>query len=256
MSKTLKNILMGFTLLCVVVLVVFCVELILINRGNNDRSAPVISNVAPEDPAGDELQNGYDPFADDPFNENGPFPPAPEDISNINALIPPNAQRESFLLSEIAELAFYIDMDFFERFEPPHGLILTHLSDGDAKIEISFDLISPLGGINAHAVNFLYNYLDGGDTVVEGMRSVGNSQVRGVLVTGENAGDTFYAWLIDISDLEAEADLALVIVINYSTDEQRDMIYTVLDTMSINMLVTAPAYDDLYDLDDIDDTDD
>lgn len=253
MNKTLKNVIMGFTLICVIALVVFCVELFLLNRDNDGRPDPVISNVEPEEPAdNEELPNEYDPREDDPVDAY----PDPNGYINENVphvAISENAQREAFLLSSIAELVLYVDMEYFEREDLAYGTMFNFLPDGDASIEISISFISPQGGVYALADNFLYNYLSGAETIVEGEQSIANSQVRGLFVTGQTAGRTYSAWLRDIADLDAD-NFALVIVVNYSTTDQRNMIYSVLDTLSINMLVTAPADDD--NIDDVDDADD
>jgi len=239
MSKTLKNIIMVFTLLCVIFLIVFCVELFLINRGSNTTPETVISGDDPEEPP-ENLLTFDDPVSDDPFDLNDPVTDPIDDDRSGPAVTPPlTATRQSFLLSAgIAELVFYVDMELFERSDLGDGWFYSYLAEGNAGIEISLVYVHPQGGINTLANDFLHNYLDGGDTIVEGERSIGRSPIRGTFVTGENGGETFSAWLRSLSDFDLDS-LALVVVVNYEDITQSDVIFTILDTMYINMLNTT-----------------
>ena len=239
MSKILKNIIMIFTLLCVIFVIVFCVELFLLNRESDDTPEPALSNNDANDPS------------DDPFGEDDPFPfddlfldsAEPDDMSGPGVTPPINATRQSFLLSQDAELVFYVDMELFGIEELGSGWYFPYLSDGNAGLEVNFTFIQPQAGIAALADNFLYNLLDGEETIIQGEQSIGRSPVRGVFVTGENNGEIYSAWLRSLSDFGSDT-LALVVRINYETDAQRDIIFSILDTMYINILTeTSPDGD-------------
>jgi len=239
MNKILKNIIMIFTLLCVIFVIVFCVELFLLNRDSEDTSKPALSNNDAEDSSDDPLGED-DPFGfDDLFSD-------PGDSGNLTgpgAAPPINATRQSFLLSQDAELIFYVDMELFGIEELGSGWYFPYLADGNAGLEVNFTFIQPQAGIAALADNFLYNYLDGEETIIQGEQAIGRSPVRGVFVTGENAGETYSAWLRSLSDFGSET-LALVVRINYETDAQRDIIYSILDTMYINTQTDDPENGD------------
>ena len=238
MNKTLKNIIMVFTLLCIIFVIVFCVELFLLNRSSNRSPDPVVSTRDPDEPPDENLLTFDDPAPDDPFGLEDPFNDLIDDDRTGPAVTPPlTASRQSFLLSAgIAELVFFVDMELFERTDLGDGLFYSYLGDGNAGIEITFAFVHPQGGISAVADTWLHNYLDGADSTVEGERSIGRSPIRGTYVTGvNNNGETYSAWLRSLSDFESDS-LALVVVVNYEDTMQSGVIYSILDTMFINML--------------------
>ena len=241
MSPLLKNGIMIFTLLCAILVVVFCVELFLLNRDTDSSPPPVVADNDPDEaPGGDNLDETF-PWLDDDFNlgdsatgGNGEGDPTD------SAVTPPQGttRQSFFIFPGVAELVFYVDMELFERSDLGDGIYFSHMSDGNAGLEITFAFVHPQGGISDLAENFLYNYLDGEDANVQGTRTIGSSQVTGIFVTGENRGETFSAWLRSLSDFDSDS-LALVVVINYQTNSQRDAIYSILDTMYINMLTES-----------------
>jgi hypothetical protein len=240
MSKVTKNVVMVFTLVCVVVLVIFCVELFLLNRDNGDRRPDAtISNNETEAPSPDgDLQIADDPSQDLVPDEIEPETDPPEDTEEPDSAVTPpeNARPHVFLLSaDVAELVFYIDTTVFETENLGESWLFSYLHGEDAWLEIGFVFVHPEDGARELAQNFLHNYLEGDYSTFEGERTIGNSSVRGVFVTGENEGETFEAWLRDLADLGA-GSLALVVVVRHSTEEERDALYRVLDTMSIRML--------------------
>ena len=252
MNKTLKNLITAFTVLCLIVFVVFCIQLLVINRDNRPERDPVLSDVGTgtpsetESPPTDNVLTFDDPNGDDDWLTND-YPENNDDgflLQTPTIPPPPNTERHAFPLEMgVAELVFYVDMELFEFTNLGDGWHFSNLTGGYSGLEITFVFVHPQGGVNAVADGFLHNYLDGADSVVMGERSIGSSQVRGIFVTGENDGETYSAWLRSHSDFGNDS-LALVIVINYRNDAQRDLIYDILDTMHINMLITDDGGDD------------
>ena len=242
MSKTLKNIITAFSALCMIVLVVFCVELFLLNRDSSAGRNSTLSNGESNDPLDDaptestvlifdDLTGSRDPVFSDTFGDENSI-----QIAGPAVPPPPNAQRESFMLSpNIAELVFYVDMELFDLVDLGDGLYYSYLSDDNVGLEIGFAFVHPQGGISFLAENYLNNYLDGGESVVLGERPIGRSQVRGIFVSGDNQNVTYNAWLISLANYDLDT-LALVVVVKYESEAQSEVLNSILDTMFINTL--------------------
>ena len=243
MSKTLKNIVSVFTLICVIIFLVFCMQLFMLNRNNDSEPNRVISNNNAQ-----TSDDGLEPDDNHDINLNdgiGPLPNPNDDLFQPAAPITPpqNTTRQSFLLSPgVAELVYYVDLELFERIDQGESLLYKYTADGTAELEISFYFIHPQGGVNALADNFLSNYLDGAEEIIEAEQRIGQSQVRGVFVTGQSNDQTYSAWLRSLADLDV-ASMALVIFINYHTDLQRDMLYDILDTLHIGSVSSGNTTD-------------
>jgi hypothetical protein len=251
MSKVTKNVVMVFTLFCVVMLIIFCVELFLLNRDRDDRPDVTISSNGENVPTnGEEMQNIDDLLQNIPPDETEPALDIPPDNDQPDGVItttpPQGAHPHTVLLPPgTAELTFFVEIEYFEREElgDGNGWLFTYLQGEDAWLEVGFMLVPPQGGILEIAQTFLDNYLDDGDySNFEGERAVANSTVRGLFVTGESEGVTYDAWLRDLADL-GESTLALIFVTRHSTDEERDILYRILDTMSIQMLIEEDPED-------------
>ena len=150
MNKTVKNIVMVFTLVTAIFLIVFCVELILVNRENERDSADASAAAS----GGDSEENGengepddqepYDNGADTNGTENG-------DEGEQNGEETPDASRfelPMLLEEEAMTLIIYADEAIFD-FEvgDRDDWFFTYTGDGQASLRISFDFISPAGGI-------------------------------------------------------------------------------------------------------------
>jgi len=232
MTKTLKNILMLFTLICAIFLVVFCVELILVNRDNDATVGSAISDArtTENDETDTELSeddpenNGEEDFGWEQFNETI----VPREQVTLST-----GQRFALpMLEEQQTLIIFVDEYNFNYFEEEIGWWFEYTGEGNASLEITFDLISPPGGINVLAERVLYGYLDGGNSTVLGERRIGESELRGVHAVGENEGITHEAWVHSITGSNDEG-LALVFIISYQNDEQRAALNEILDTMTM-----------------------
>ena len=244
MSKTLKNIITAFSALCMIVLVVFCVELFLLNRdGASGRDSSSLSGDTADPSDSEGINNSILIFDDLPGSQAQAPPGSPEENDEPAAgpAVAPSleAQRQRFLLAAgIAELVFYVDMELFERSEETGSIFYRHLPDRDSWIELSFAAINPQDGVSVLAEGFL-----GSEQIIEGERSIGRSPIRGTFMTIEMAGETYSAWLRSLADFNTER-LALVVVIKYQNIMESDLIFSILDTMYINMLTETPPDDD------------
>ena len=241
MSKTTKNIVLVFTLLCSVVLVLFCVELVIINSGNE--SGSTLSNGDPansgEAANGDgESPNGADSFFGDP-NGTGPGSGQLDDPGLTDGLpLDLRVTRRNHLISGGAELVLYADEELFDFEEIDENRIYTYLGEGIASFEIHLALIQPQDGLDGLASRYLRNYSDDIEATVGDERNIGRTSISGLFVSGSHDGIEYEAWLRSMSDFGQDT-IALVFVIYYEDQTQRDALFNVLDTMEIVILEDA-----------------
>jgi hypothetical protein len=239
MNKTVKNIVMVFTLLCVLFLIVFCVELILVNReaAQNDTGA-AISASEPSQP--DENEEGEEP-ANGNGEDNGNGGDSNGDNGDANGgetiviPVPQDGTRfELPMLGEDQTLIVYADESLFRYSEGEADWLFTYLGEGTASLEIAFDFITPPGGMERLAGVFLDGYLDGGESTVLGEQEIGESELRGHAITGEQAdGDlTFEAWIHSLTG-SMDVGTAVVFVMKYENEGQRAALYTIIDSMEM-----------------------
>lgn len=231
MNNIVKNLLLALTLVCVIALIVFCIQLIVINRGGDTGDAEsVVSGDAQED--GDETSTDGD------------------DETTVPPGIPqlPQGTRHQITVTTDSRLIVYAREDLFD-FET--GGIdfwsrFIYRGIGEARLELSFESISPLGmAVTAEA--FLNNYSGDTASVVSGEEYIRGSSVRGYHVSTLAAGGIYEAWIHNLVD----SDLALVFVIFYENDTQRDALYEVLSTLDIERVaVDEPFFNDQDDQDD------
>ena len=223
LSKTIKNVLMVFALVCIVVLVVFTIELIVINSGggDNDGSDPTQSDSPPE-------ENG-DPTGSPQSDPTGDIrPPGGTDGLPNGSPTAPTGKRYELLYSSTETLVVFADEELFEydaQMEAANKFIYN--DEDNASLLIHFDSLPQ--GAERRAEQILDGYLDGNDSHVSGESPIRRSQLRGVYVSGvNNTGETFEAWVHVIA-----GDIAMTFIINYRNDDQKNALYTVLDTLRL-----------------------
>jgi len=245
MTRTVKNIVMAFTLLCAIFLVIFVVELILVNRdtGEDYNGSAIFNGQAVTNGA----ENGEEPNGPDELGE-----PAAIGLGDELIIIPGEGTRfEIEMLDTGLTLVLYVDEGVFD-FRPEDGEVERYwwfyyraddsITDRVA-LEVAIDFITPPDGIDGLASRFLDGYLEGADSIVRGERDIRNSSLRGVEVAGEREDGRIYeAWIHRLVERSAH-ELAVVFVIRYDTDEQRDALYSILDTLYM-ISDHEPEYDE------------
>jgi len=225
MSKISKNLLLALTLVCAIVLIIFCVELIIINRGvEPGEQGPGVSGQPPEenedpdpeseDPTEDPTENGDPDGTDDP----GIQVPRP----------PPQGTRRELPISttDDAKLVIYTKDELFDFTENELDWLITYTGGGNASLEIGFEFISTRAVADV-IETFLNNYTGGNDSVGSGEEVIKGSSLRGYHVSASVENGFYEAWIHNLPD----SDFALVFVIFYQDDQQRDALYEVLGTM-------------------------
>jgi len=222
MSNLLKNILLGFTFVCVIVLLVFCIQLIVLNRGGEPSGpGPAISGGQQGDENPDREGEGEeDPDGEGEQGTNG----------NVQSTPRPPAQgtRHELMVTLDSVLVIYARDELFDFEEREIDWWFNYKGGGNATLEISYILITAQGVV-AHAESFLNNYTGGTEAFFVGEDLIVSSEISGYHVTAVHGGGMYEAWIHTLPS----SDLALVFVINYENNQQRDALYEVLSTLDM-----------------------
>ena len=222
MNNISKNLLLALSLVCVIALIVFCIQLIVLNRGVEPiEPGSVVSGGSQP---GNEPDNDEEPPDDEEGDGNEP------EVVPVTPRPPPQGTRREIPVTENSRLVIYSSDDVFE-FEERDFDWWFRYTGGSAALEISYTAIGPQGVV-VDAETFLNPYTGGTDSVFHGDVSIHGSLIRGYHVTAQSGSDTYEAWI----HLLIDSDLALVFVINYENDQQRDALYDVLSSMDIESL--------------------
>jgi len=227
MGNLTKNLLLGLTLVCVIALIVFFVQLIVLNRGVEPREPGATISADPqqedekEDPDA-ETPDEETPDADEVDGDNEPAQTTPRPQ--------PQGTRHELLVAADTEtkLIVYAKEELFEFVENETNWEFIYSGEGEALLEIGFMFISPRG-LASDAETYLSNYTDGSETEFEGEQSIQDSELRGYHLSAQRGSTSYEAWIHALPD----SDLALVFVISYINSQQRDLLYEVLSTMEM-----------------------
>ena len=233
MTKTLKNAVMIFTLLAAIFLIFFCIELILVNRNtDDDGDSDTLLSQTQENGEDENEQNLTN--EDLPYDENGASHDIPAATDDIDIPMPVIGRRfEMPMDGTDLTLVAYPDLDFFDLIEGNYDWLFIYTLGGNASLEISFDFIQPLEGMSGLAERFLDGYLDGGESTVLGEGYIGNSELRGYAVIGQDEDDTtFEAWIHSLTG-NPDAGLAVVFVLQFENEAQRAALHTIIDNMEM-----------------------
>jgi len=238
MSNITKNLILALTLVCIIALIVFCVQLIVLNRGVEPREpGAVVSGDSQaddedtdQDADGDQQQNDID---DGNIDGTGGIDLVPEPPR-----MPPQGLRYEFLVTDSNRLVVYAQEELFDFEEGDLDWWFLYIGEGGgiATLEIAYTLITSQG-VAAHAETFLNRYSGNTTSEFSGEQSIQGSELRGYHVSTQSGGEVYEAWIHTLDD----NDLALVFVINYQNDIQRDALYEVLSTLSMISTSAAPG---------------
>jgi len=225
MNNISKNLLLALSLVCVIALIVFCIQLIVLNRGVEPREPESITTGGP--PQGDEDTETIG----DESTEGDASPDDFSDMQQAPPPLPPQGTRRTIMVSDNSRLIIYARDELFDYDVGDIDWWFTYKGDGNASLGISFEFIT-FQGMAAHAESFLNSYTGGTGAIFSGEESIRGSLLRGYHVTAQNGGETFEAWLYPMIG----SDISLVFVINYSNDQQRDALYEVLSSMDMEII--------------------
>ncbi|MCL2628094.1 MAG: hypothetical protein FWD44_05265 [Oscillospiraceae bacterium] len=222
MSNITKNLFLALTFLCVIALVVFCIQLIVINSGVEPRQPDeIISGDGPPDGQGNENPGGSE-------SPGGSENPGGGDNEPPTTRPPPQGERREIMLDANNTLVIYARTETFGFTNNDLDWKFNYTGGGNAGLEIRFELLSL--NINVDAEMMLNRHTNSTGAEYRGEQSIQGSPVRGYFVTLNEAGVTYEAWLHQLEG----SDLAVAFIINYSTNEQRDALYEVLSSIDID----------------------
>jgi len=230
MSKTVKNLIIAFTMVCVVVFAIFLIELMMLNRGNGEGSGPE-TNIPANPPAtgGDPSAGGQTPGTGQQGGAGEPDDPDSTDDTRP----PPVGKRHELELPADLILVVYADDELFEFSQPESEDILGVFSfkgRGTAMLEIRFVFMPQ--GASEFAEGFLSDNYDIENAVVGVVEPIGDSQISGLFVEGTKDGTTFEVWIYSFPNPEVEG-AGLAFVITYQNDTHMYNLNDILDSLHI-----------------------
>jgi len=236
MSNITKNLLLALTLVCIIALVVFCIQLIVLNRGvspttpgatvsgGSQQGSQGSSGSETNDPDSDDI-NGEDGFQDDDGYDNGG-----EDHTPPVVRPPPHGTRRTIAVTPDSRLVVYSDDEQFEYVEGDRDWWFIYSGQGEAALEIQFTLIVTQGGISVHTQEFLNNYAGSTNATVTGEESIHGSSLTGYHASATVGSGTYEVWIHTLTD----SDLALAFVIFYENERQRELLYDMLSWLDFD----------------------
>ena len=229
MSKMIKNFLIVLSLVFTIVLVVFCIELFMLNRRPGDSGDEMLSQHAGN---GDDEGAGAAEPQSPPGTAAAAGAGAPVETSRPPEQPPPRTgTRHELLMPGDLLLVLYVQEELFQYTELELAWMFTYTGEGAASLEICYAHM-PLG-VNALAEHYLDNYVGEDRTLVGNKGPIGRSALDGVFMSGDIDGENYEAWIhaFTIADLE---DMGVSFVIHYRDNEQKEAIYSILDTLDID----------------------
>ena len=227
MNKTLKILIMFFSVVCLAVLVVFCVELFLQNRGveRGVIQAPAVTTDDSNDQPPDYNDNEeYQPQEEEP----------PEDIPPEPLL----EWREIIMPSGEFVLGMYVDINSFEHDDTEEVVdSFIYLGEG-ATAFLGIHMVRIPEESDNYAIEFMENSF-GVQGVPDEMyyyderyriTFIGDSDLSGVYAIAIEEEVTYETWILAIPYTD---NLGVAITIRWQNDTQRIGLEAILNTMEL-----------------------
>jgi len=229
MSTTVRNLLLVFSLLCIIAIIVFSIQLIVINR-------PEKSDVAAEQSPPVESSPGIStpPVQTSTSTASSPPVETPEQTTSTTpspSTATPTGTRCEMPLLPTLTIVMYADEEIFDFTVWNLNYVFTYQGAGTASIEILIDYIPE--GLEARAQDILSNYTEGAESTIDGDVVIGRAMLSGVTATAMRGDDTYVAWLGYLTESDA---MSLELIMQYRNEEQKEAIDALLATLE--MIVT------------------
>ena len=238
MSRTIKSAVVVFTILCAIFLIIFSVELILLNRDSeNNEGAPALSGGQPpgnRNSDADVTNGSGETNAQASAGGDG----APDRTGESRPPAPAGTRYEQ-IMPDGTYLVYYVDGELFGHTltEEENTIDLFSFGgDETAGLEIRFAQMPQ--GINAFARDFLETDFGVVDSSVEGEESIRNSTLKGIYSSGTGNEALYEAWIHSFSDREFD-DMGVIFIISYQNEIQRSALYRILDTLEMASLADS-----------------
>ena len=231
MNNIMKNLLLGLTVVCVIALIVFCIQLIALNTGDRaDRDGATLSG----DNGQTEMSNAGDNGENVDSELNGED--VDTELNNEDSLaqhittpsLPHHGTRREFRATIDTLLAIYVNEQIFRFAGNDMDWAFEYTGEGSATLDIRHMMITPQG-VAVDAVTYLNNFMGEPGAEFGSAESIHGSQITGYHVTGQSQSEVYEAWVHTL----ANTDLALVFIISYNNESQRDELYRTLGSMEL-----------------------
>jgi len=227
MSSISKKLFLALSLACAIGIIVFLIQLIVINSGVEPRQPN--SNISGG--SSSEQENPGTGSNDRP-GDNGEGSDTEGSGSNQPTIRPPpQGQRNEITVDTDSKLVLYTRPELFSLVRNDFDWVFQYTAGGIAGLNISFTFISPQNAAT-DAEAFLNRHTNGTGADYKGDLYVLDTSVRAYHVTTQDGGVTYEAWLHQMPG----SDLALALIINYSNTEQRDALYEILGSISFEAI--------------------
>jgi len=244
-NKTAKSIILVFTILCVIVLLIFSVELIRQNRNTDaaggdggpslsgDKQTGNGGDAGPDSGTPDASGNGDEATGGNAVNS-GEASGSGQSRPPAGSPRPtPKGTRYEEPFTENSTLVFYADNELFSLTEPvTHDGLGIIVFEGTGIAELHINIVAVPKDIKAYAGGYLSMDFGVGQSTVSDEDYIGLSPLMGVKVSGVSQGSTFEAWIHRLSAPDPE-DIALAFVINYQNEAQKDLLYDIINSLDI-----------------------
>ena len=230
MNNITKNLLLGLTLVCIIAIIVFCIQLIVINRGVTPVEPGTTISGGTQQPAGEtgsDSDEGDEDASQGEDRDDGSDDEEAPPLQNTPRP-PPSGARRSFPVTSNSRLIVYSNDDLFDFVQGDLDWWFLYIGEGEATLEIAFEMVTTQG-IAAHAETFLINYSGSESSQFNGEEIIQGSALRGYHVSANVARGTYEAWLHNLEG----SDLALVFVIFYENEMQKNALYEILSSLDI-----------------------
>lgn len=231
MSKTMRNVVIVFTLLCVVVFVVFLIELLVLNSENGDPGAqetPAQVSQPSGNPgaaAGNQTGSG----AGQAGNENKPGDTGQTDESRPE----PAGTRYEFPVSGDTALVMYVNDELFLVEETElEDIVGVCTFEGSGNASLTIQNVYMPQGVDAFAESFLEENYDVQNAAVGGDEEIRNSQLHGVYTDGVKDENTYEVWIYSFQGAQVEGT-GLAFILVYQNDMHMYALYEILNTLDV-----------------------
>ena len=230
MSNLSKNLLLGLTVICIIAVVVFCIQLIVINSGVDRTQPGSISGGSGQNDGenGDGSTDGED--GDDEGSGAAPVTtPRPS----------PQGTRYELMIADNSRLIVYARDEYFDFEEGDLKWLFNYIGGGTAGLEIAFTMLTAAQGADAQAEAFLNRYAGSAGAEFTREEVIHDSGVYGYHAFLYSDNENFEVWIHNL----VGSDIALAFIIKYENNQQKEALYEVLSTLDILMvgdLVTPP----------------
>ena len=226
MNSLLKKIVVLFTIIAVLVLIVFAIQLFVLNRNSDDEPenpSPPTDTLPSGTPDGTATGDPTGTPDDDDPAASGDGEETPE---------VPTGTRYDMAMPDGSVLILFADDALFSRTLTEESDIYTYLGGGTASLEIK--LVTIFDDAAGFAAGFLNEYIDytGGEHSSDGMSLIGKSDITGRSVSASKDGETYEAWIIEFDG--DDAGIGFAVIVNYRDDAQKAALYRILDTLELN----------------------